>query len=71
MGFLLSIYIHGGNTMKGEELFKWKDVTGQMDINWSETEILKLLFMIGQWTEAVSRQILCIHRKGGMTTWEE
>lgn len=34
--------------MKGEELFKLKDVTGQVDINCSETEILKLLFMIGQ-----------------------
>lgn len=50
MRFLLSTYANGGNTTKGDKLFKLKDsnVIGQVSLNWSQNEILKLLLLIGQ-----------------------
>lgn len=71
MRFLLSTYANGGNTTKGDKLFKLKDsnVIGQVSLNWSQNEILKLLLLIGQKSETVSKQSLSIHRESHMTTW--
>lgn len=48
--FWLSAHSNGGNTTKGEKLFKLRDndVVGQVSVDWSQNEILKLLLLMRQ-----------------------